>query len=122
MTTHQYKKLKVWQDSVTFSIEIYKITKQFPQQEQFGLVSQLRRASISIPSNIAEGSKRSTKKDFASFLRIALGSGAEIETQLLIAKELNFITEEAYKIISESLEKIMGMIASFLKTLSKSEV
>ncbi len=120
--THQYKKLKIWQDSVTFSINIYKITKQFPHDEQFGLISQLRRAAISIPSNIAEGSKRGTKKDFAAFLRIAHGSSAEIETQLFIAKELNFIKEEDYKNLITSLEKIMGMLASFIKTISKSDI
>lgn len=122
MITHQYKKLKIWQDSVTFSIEIYKITKLFPQQEQFGLVSQLRRASVSIPSNIAEGSKRSTKKDFASFLRIAHGSSAEIETQLFIAKELGFIKVKDYDNLISSLDKIMGMLASFIRTVSKSDI
>ncbi len=119
MITHQYKKLKVWQDSIQFCLEIYSITKTFPNQEQFGLISQLRRASVSIPSNIAEGSKRSTKKDFSSFLRIAHGSGAELETQLLISKELTYIKEEDYLKLITSLEAIMGMIASLINTLSQ---
>ncbi len=120
MITHQYKKLKIWQDSIKFSIDIYQVTKTFPQQEQFGLVSQLRRASVSIPSNIAEGSKRGTKKDFASFLRIAHGSSAEIETQLLIAKELGFLTQENYDRLNTSLDKIMGMLGSFIVTVNES--
>jgi len=120
MTTHQYKKLKVWQDSIALSVDIYKITELFPQHEQFGLISQLRRASVSIPSNIAEGSKRGTKKDFISFLRIAHGSGAEIETQLLIARELNFINNENYGKLLISIEEIMAMIASFIKSVSAS--
>ena len=75
-----YKALQVWQKSTSFCIAVYKVTNSFPQNEQFGIVSQLRRASLSIPSNIAEGSKRSTDKSYTSFLRISLGSGAEIET------------------------------------------
>lgn len=118
--THQHKKLKVWQDSIKFSIDIYQITNTFPHLEQFGLVSQLRRASISIPSNIAEGSKRGTKKDFASFLRIAHGSSAEIETQLLIATELHYINKEDYTKLSNSLEQIMGMLGSLIITISES--
>lgn len=119
MNGHQYKKLKIWQDSVAFSLQIYKITKLFPHDEQFGLISQLRRASVSIPSNIAEGSKRGTKKDFSSFLRIAHGSSAEIETQLYIAKELGLIQEKDYGDLMASLESISGMIASFIKTISR---
>lgn len=113
MTT--YKKLIVWQKSVQFSISIYKITNNFPDQERFGLISQLRRASISIPSNIAEGSKRGTKKDFASFLRVAHGSGAEIETQILIAKELNYLQEKEYIFLVAELDEIMKMIGSLIQ-------
>jgi four helix bundle protein len=118
MTTHQYKKLKIWQESVSLSIEIYKVTKLFPDEEKFGLISQLRRASISIPSNIAEGSKRGTKKDFISFLRIALGSAAELETQIFIAYQLDFIHEKEYKELNSSLEKNIGMLDSFIKSIN----
>ena len=79
-----YKQLIVWQKSVEFSIAIYKLTNGFPISENFGLISQMRRASVSIPSNLAEGSKRGTIKDYVSFLRISSGSAAELETQLLI--------------------------------------
>lgn len=117
---HQYKKLKVWGEAVQFSIAIYQTTQTFPEQEKFGLISQLRRAAVSIPSNIAEGSKRSTQKDFKSFLVIAHGSGAEIETQLLISKHLGFITEKEYTNLISSLDEIMRMLGSFIKNLSVS--
>ncbi|MCF7898662.1 MAG: four helix bundle protein [Candidatus Pacebacteria bacterium] len=96
-------------------MEIYKITKSFPVSEQFGIISQLRRASLSIPSNIAEGSKRSTDKSYASFLRISLGSGAEIETQLYIAKELEYISEKDYSRLMQDLSEIMKMLSMFIK-------
>jgi four helix bundle protein len=115
---HDYKKLKIWKESVDFSVQIYKVTASFPKEEMYGLVSQLRRASISIASNIAEGSKRSTKKDFKSFLVIAHGSGAEIETQLRISKELNFINEKKYLELTSTLDEIMRMIAVFGKSIS----
>jgi len=83
-----FKELIVWQKSVELSVRIYKLTRKFSKDEKFGLVSQLRRACVSIPSNIAEGSKRGTKKDFIQFLRIASGLAAEVETQLIISKQL----------------------------------
>lgn len=115
---HDYKKLKIWKESADFAIEIYKTTASFPKEELYGLISQLRRASISVPSNIAEGSKRSTKKDFRSFLVIAHGSGAELETQLFISKELGFLAEEKYLILITRLDGIMKMIAVFIKSIS----
>ncbi len=117
-TMHDYKKLKIWKESVYFAVEIYKVTITFPKDEVYGLVNQLRRASISIPSNIAEGSKRSTKKDFKHFLMIAHGSGAEVETQLLISKELNFISEKKYLELVTKLDEIMRMMAVFIKSIS----
>ena len=113
-----YKDLQVWQKSTRFCIEVYKITNLFPQNEQSGIVSQLRRASLSIPSNIAEGSKRSTDKSYASFLRISLGSGAEIETQLYIAKELHYLSEEDYSRLITNLTEIMKMLVSFIKKVT----
>ena len=115
---HDYKKLKIWKESVDFSVQIYKLTATFPKEEIYGLTNQLRRASVSVPSNIAEGSKRSTKKDFKHFLTIAHGSGAEVETQLLISKELNFINEKKYSELVAKLDEIMRMIAVFSKSIS----
>jgi four helix bundle protein len=113
-----YKTLTVWQKSTAFCIEIYKITDSFPPNEQFGIISQLRRASLSIPSNIAEGSKRFTDKSYASFLRIALGSGAEVETQLYIAKELKYLSESNYLRLVSNLTEIMKMLSMFIKKVS----
>lgn len=83
-----FRQLIVWQKSIKLVIEVYKLTEKFPKSETYGLCSQMRRAAVAIPSNIAEGKKRKTKKDFLHFLRIADGSGAELETQIVIAKEL----------------------------------
>lgn len=115
---HNYKNLKIWIDSARFAVEIYKLTNSFPKEEIYGLTSQLRRAGVSISSNIAEGSKRTTNKDFRAFLAIAHGSGAEIESQLFIAKELGYIMEKKYKETLLQLDGIMKMVASFSKSLS----
>lgn len=87
-TLHSYKDLIVWQKAIKLAVMIYQITSSFPKEEVYGLTSQLRRAAVSIPSNIAEGRHRGSRKDFLQFLRIAYASGAEVETQLLIAKEV----------------------------------
>lgn len=116
MTT--YKELTVWQQSYLFGLDIYKITKNFPTDEKFGLVSQLRRASVSIPSNIAEGSKRSTRKDYRSFIIIAYSSGAEIETQLLFARDLGYITKEDYALLDSNLTSIMKMLNVMINKLN----
>src|SRR3989344_438734 len=105
-----YKDLIVWQKSKNFCVGIYKLTEEFPKSEIFGLVSQLRRASVSIPSNIAEGSKRNTTKDQNQFYAIAYGSGAEIETQLEISKELFPHLKEKMVILENDINEIMKML------------
>lgn len=90
---HDYKKLRVWNASMELAKETYQLTDSFPRLEIFGLTNQLRRCSVSIPSNIAEGSGRSTTKDFKYFLHIAYGSTCELETQLILAKELSYQNE-----------------------------
>lgn len=112
-----YKELTVWQLSYTFGLDIYKITKGFPADEKFALVSQLHRAAVSIPSNIAEGSKRSTRKDYRSFIVIAYGSGAEIETQLLFSRDLGYITKEDYIRLESSITSIMKMLNVMISKL-----
>lgn len=114
---HRYEKFIFWQKSMDLVEKIYKVTNNFPQSEQFGLTSQMRRCSISIPSNIAEGSKRNSNKDFHHFLTISFGSGAELETQLQIAKRLNFINEKEYQKINFLLSEIMKMINKYRSTL-----
>ncbi|WP_445452294.1 four helix bundle protein [Flavobacterium sp. 25HG05S-40] len=114
---HQFKELEIWKRSRLFCSQIYAITSKFPNDEKFGLTNQLRRASVSIPSNIAEGSSRNSNNDFARFLEIAIGSAYEIETQLLIALDLGFIkTDELEKSIIE-LNEIIKMISRFRSNL-----
>lgn len=88
MYIESFKQLQVWQRSVELVEEIYEVTKNFPREELYGLTDQMRRAAVAIPSNIAEGKKRGTRKDFTQFLRIADGSAAELETQMIIAQKL----------------------------------
>lgn len=114
---HRFKELKIWKRSRVFCASIYVITSQFPDSEKFGLTNQLRRASVSIPSNIAEGSSRKSSKDFARFLEITLGSCYEIETQLLIAFDLKFISKGELENISSELSEIIKMISKFKSTL-----
>jgi four helix bundle protein len=114
---HRYKELKFWQLSRTFCKDIYIITKSFPDDERFGLISQLRRASVSIPSNIAEGASRSSNKDFTRFLTISLGSCYEIETQLLISFDLGFITKNQLETLLNTLNQIIKMMSKFISTL-----
>src|SRR3989338_6281777 len=88
MSIHSHKDLIVWQKGIDLSKKIYILTEKFPREEIYGITSQMRRAAISIPSNIAEGRSRGTRKDFVQFLRIAIGSASELETQIEIAKNL----------------------------------
>ncbi|MEK8179756.1 four helix bundle protein [Flavobacterium buctense] len=114
---HRYKELEIWKKSRLFCSQIYAITSKFPSDEKFGLTNQLRRASVSIPSNIAEGSSRSSNKDFSRFLEIAIGSAYEVETQLLIASDLGFVNTEELEIIANELNEIIKMISRFRTTL-----
>lgn len=99
---HKFKELEIWKRSRLFCSDIYNTTSTFPESEKFGLTNQLRRASVSIPSNIAEGASRHSNKYFLRFLEITLGSSYEIETQLLIASDLKFISNvESEKMISK---------------------
>ena len=112
-----FKSLVVWQKSVSLVTEIYHLTENYPKNEVFGLTSQIRRASVSIPSNIAEGSSRQSNKDFARFLEIAIGSAYEVETQILISSDLGFITPEDLKELSDMLNEIIKMTSRFRATL-----
>lgn len=114
-----YKDLIVWQKSYKLTILVYSITKKFPREELFGLVSQIRRSSVSIPSNIAEGNTRTSKKDHLQFIRIAYGSGAELETQIEISKDLNYISEKEYNEVIELLSEVMKMLNALITSLSK---
>ena len=114
---HRFKDLEIWKKSRLFCTSIYQITSKFPESEKFGLTNQLRRASVSIPSNRAEGSSRQSNKDFSRFLRITLGSAYEIETQLLIAFDLSFIEKEELDPLLNELDSIIKMTSKFKSTL-----
>jgi len=117
MSRHNFKELKVWQKSRLLVVEVYKLTAQFPSSEKFSLISQINRAVVSISSNIAEGAGRNTDKDFAHFLDIAMGSSFEIESQLMNAKDLEFITENDLTEILRQINEIQKMLVGFQKTL-----
>ena len=116
---HNYKELEIWKASLKICTPIYKLTKTFPDDEKFGLISQIRRAAVSVPSNIAEGSSRSSDKDFVRFLEYSLGSCREIETQILIAQDLEYANSETVAIILSELYRIMVMINNFIKKYPK---
>ena len=114
---HNYKKLNVWVSSIFLVKNIYNLTRKFPKEEMFVLTQQLRRAAISIPSNIAEGAGRNSNAQFKNFLQISIGSCFEVETQLIISKELEYISEEELETISKGLDSIMKMNHNLQKTL-----
>ncbi len=114
---HRFKDLEIWKKSRKFCSKIYAITSKFPETENFGLTNQLRRAAVSIPSNIAEGSSRKSNKDFSRFLPITLGSAYEIETQLLISFDLKFIDKKKLDSLLNELNAIVKMTSKFKSTL-----
>lgn len=120
----------MWKDSITLAKELYRLTENFPKEETYGLASQMRRAAVSIPSNIAEGAARNSTKEFIQFLYIALGSLAELETQLLFTGELEFVPEKPPRITSHSspitdidvsIERIRKMLLGLIKQLKKKD-
>lgn len=115
---NSYKELIVWQKAMDLVREVYVLTGNFPKSEVFGLISQMRRASVSIPSNIAEGFNRKYKKEFSQFAAIAFGSGAELETQLLLAKSLKFSSEENFSRCEGLLNEVMKMLNKLITNTS----
>lgn len=120
MTSH--KELIVYQKSIDFVTKIYQVTQQFPKEEMFGLTNQIRRAAVSIPSNIAEGSARKHNKELIQFIYIALGSSTEIETQLLIAKNIKYITDETFNELNSSVVEISKMLIGLIRSLDNNKV
>lgn len=115
MYTFSFEKLDAWQNAKTLSLKIYSLTKAFPSDEKFGLISQMRRASISIASNLAEGNSRNTKKDKAHFTTIAYSSLMELLNQIIISKSLNYIKEEDYNILRTEIAHIANQLNSLRK-------
>lgn len=116
MKTYSFEKLIVWRESIEVVKVIYNLTKKFPSEERFGLIIQLRRATVSISSNIAEGTSRQTNKDKAHFTTIAFSSSMEVLNQIIISKELSFISENQYIFVREKLEKITNMLNALRKS------
>jgi len=110
-----YKNLIVWQKAVELVVFVYKLTEKFPRSEIYGLTSQMRRCSVSIPSNIAEGRRRGRPAEFQNFLRIAYGSGVELETQIIISKKLGFGESADYNLVENLLDEIMKILNTMTK-------
>lgn len=119
MTFKDYSDLDIWQDGIRFVTAVYQATKQFPSDERFGLTSQIQRAAVSIPSNIAEGYAQRSDPTLARFLRIAIGSAAEVDTQLLIAQQLQYISLEQMRDLREQVQSLRRRIRAFLATIEK---
>lgn len=114
---HNFKKLKIWSNSIEYVTEIYKLTAKFPREEVYGLTSQMRRSVVSIPSNIAEGTGRGSDKEFSNFLNYSMGSCFELETQLIIANNVDFINEKDLNFYLNKINSIEKQIFSFKQTL-----
>jgi len=112
-----FRQLKVWEKAHQVALAIYKTTKEFPKEELYGLTSQIRRASMSIPTNISEGCGRNTDAEFARFLQIAIGSAGETEYQLLLSHDLGFLNKEQYDKLNIEVTEVKRMLASLLRTL-----
>jgi len=113
---NDFKKLMVWQKSILLVKDIYSETKRFLKEELFGITNQIKRAAVSIPSNIAEGAGRGTK-EFNHFLNISKGSTFELETQIIIAKELNFLQTETFETLNSQIIEIQKMLTGLQKSL-----
>lgn len=119
MEVKTFKDLKVWQESIQLVKVIYKLTKKFPEEEKFCLSNQMRRASISIPSNIAEGANKRSSKDYVRFVDISLGSVAELETQLIISLELEYINKIMFDEVNKKIDEIGKMLRGLSISLNK---
>ncbi len=109
-----YKELKVWQKSHAFTLKVYEATKSFPKEELYSLTNQLRRASSSIPANIAEGCGKNSNAELVHFLNIALGSANEAEYFLLLSKDLSYLTENNYNPLADNINEIKAMLISLI--------
>ena len=107
---HDYKKLNVWQKSILFATEVYRCTRTFPKSEIYGLRSQIRSCVISISSNLAEGAGRQSRKEFRYFQHISYGSACELDTQLIIAKNLGYLSQTDFNRLSSELEELQKML------------
>ena len=115
--TQGYRDLVVWQQAMDVAVETYRLTSSFPKEEMFGLTSQMRRAAVSIASNIAEGEGRKSKNEFSHFLGIALGSKSELETQLILSERVNLLKTTDTELIKKSLDDIGKMLTALRRKI-----
>ncbi len=117
---HNFRKLTIWKEGIEIVKQTYKTTKTFPKSEIYSLTNQMQRCSVSIPSNIAEGTSKGTDKHFLQYLETALGSAFDWETQLIISFEIEYISEKTFKYLETKIQIIQRMITRFMEKLSKS--
>mgnify|MGYP003609459691 FL=1 len=116
---HNIKKLKIWNDSIDLCVDVYQALANMPNDERYGLSSQIKRSAVSIPSNIAEGAGRDTNSQFSNFLNIAYGSSYELQTQLIISERLNFISSEVNESLLNKLNEVQKMVYVFKENINK---
>jgi len=114
---HNYKELEVWKKSVDLAVNIYSLSMQFPSEEKFGLISQTRRCSVSVASNIAEGAGRNSPKEFNNFLGYSNGSCCELETQMIIAEKVGLINKADFDLINDQIQRISKMLFNLKKSI-----
>jgi four helix bundle protein len=112
-----FRKIDVWRKAHRLTLQVYEVTRNFPTEELYGLTSQLRRASASVPANVAEGCGRGTQAELARFLHIAMGSASELEYHLLLAHDLQFIPSEPYAQLDQEVNEVKRMLNGFIKTV-----
>ncbi len=113
-----HKDLAVWQKAHKLTLEIYSVTRAFPREETYGLTSQLRRAALSVATNLAEGGARRSRKEFAQFTSMARGSASEVAYLLLVAKDLGYLTDEQFAVLSDGYDHVSRMLTKLMKALS----
>ncbi|MDC8100484.1 four helix bundle protein [Chryseobacterium rhizosphaerae] len=116
---HNIKKLKIWTDSIDLCVDVYKALENMPNEEKYGLSSQIKRSVVSISSNIAEGAGREREKEFYYFLNVAYGSSYELQTQLILCERLDFVSQEINTVLLHKLDEIQKMIYVFKENINK---
>lgn len=116
---HNLKELKIWNKAIDLTVNVYKVTAGFPKEEIYGLTSQIKRAAVSVPSNISEGAGRNSNKEFIHFLGIANGSSYELQTQLIISNRLHLISDKELDLLLKEIQEIQKMTYTFQNTLQK---
>ena len=117
-----FRDLKVWKRSHDLALQIYRATETFPKTEVFGLTDQMRRAAVSIPSNLAEGCGRMTQAELAQFSQVAMGSASELEYQLILAHELGYLGAEEFKSLSDNITELRKMLNKFIQTVRENKI